>query len=277
MKRLINQRPGRIGVVVLGALPFLIVLLVYLGASGARLAENPNDKLLPAFASFGAAIDRMALQPSARTGEYLFWRDTRASLERIGLGVGIAALIGLVFGIATGALPLVRANLGPFITILSLIPPLAILPVLFIVFGLGEFSKVVLIVIGITPFIIRDLQARVRELPQEQLIKAQTLGASSWQVIVRVITPQVLPRLIDAVRLSLGTVWLFLIAAEAIAATEGLGYRIFLVRRYLAMDVILPYVAWITLLAFTFDWLLRQLSARAFPWHGGARSGTAPS
>jgi NitT/TauT family transport system permease protein len=64
----------------------------------------------------------------------------------------------------------------------------------------------------------------------------------------------------------LGSAWLFLIAAEAIASTEGLGYRIFLVRRYLAMDVILPYVAWITLLAFTMDWLLRSTRAKLFAW-----------
>jgi NitT/TauT family transport system permease protein len=78
------------------------------------------------------------------------------------------------------------------------------------------------------------------------------------------------PRLIDALRLSLGSAWLFLIAAEAIASTEGLGYRIFLVRRYLAMDVILPYVAWITLLAFAMDWSLRLLRTKAFGWAGAA-------
>ena len=61
-----------------------------------------------------------------------------------------------------------------------------------------------------------------------------------------------------------------LIAAEAIASTEGLGYRVFLVRRFLAMDVILPYVAWITLLAFVMDRALAALSRRAFPWVGGA-------
>jgi NitT/TauT family transport system permease protein len=72
--------------------------------------------------------------------------------------------------------------------------------------------------------------------------------------------------LIDSLRLSLGSAWLFLIAAEAIASTEGLGYRIFLVRRYLAMDIILPYVAWIAALAFASDWLLRRLRAQAFPW-----------
>jgi hypothetical protein len=67
----------------------------------------------------------------------------------------------------------------------------------------------------------------------------------------------------------LGPTWLFLIAAEAIAATEGLGYRIFLVRRFLAMDIILPYVAWITLLAFVLDALLARLSRRLYPWAGG--------
>ena len=75
-----------------------------------------------------------------------------------------------------------------------------------------------------------------------------------------------LPRLIDGVRLSLGAAWLFLIAAEAIASDSGLGYRIFLMRRYLAMDVILPYVAWITLLAFTLDLALRLFQRIAFRW-----------
>lgn len=81
-----------------------------------------------------------------------------------------------------------------------------------------------------------------------------------------------MPRLIDAVRLSLGAGWLFLISAEAIAATDGLGYRIFLVRRYMAMDVILPYVAWITFLAFIFDLSLRKLNSKLYPWHEGATS-----
>jgi NitT/TauT family transport system permease protein len=141
-----------------------------------------------------------------------------------------------------------------------------VLPVLFIVLGLGELAKVVLIIIGITPVITRDVALRAAELPTEQLIKAQTLGASSWLLSSRVILPQLWPRLIDAVRLQLGCAWLFLIAAEAIASTEGLGYRIFLVRRYMAMDVILPYVVWITLLAFLMDWLLRVARDRLFPW-----------
>ena len=260
----------------LGLLPFVLLLAVYALASEARLAANPNDKLLPSFASLGEAIYRMAFEPSKRTGEILLWADTAASLTRLAIGVGVSALIGLVFGVALGAIPLVRAGLAPLVASLSLIPPMAVLPVLFIVFGLGELSKVVLIVFGIAPFIVRDLQQRVQELPRELIVKAQTLAGNTWQIILRVILPQVLPRLIDAVRLSLGAAWLFLIAAEAIAATEGLGYRIFLVRRYLAMDVILPYVVWITLLAYLTDYLLLQLSRLAFPWYWGGTGKEGP-
>jgi NitT/TauT family transport system permease protein len=270
MKRLINQQPGKVLSAWLGVLPFVIVVVLYLIASDLRLAENPDDKLLPSMQTIGDTIARMAFEPSKRTGELVLWGDTLSSLIRLGMGIGISALIGLVFGIATGAIPYIRSNLSPIITAISMIPPMAILPILFIVFGLGEFSKVVLIVIGITPFLIRDMQLRVRELPSEQIIKAQSLGASTWQVIIRVILPQILPRLIGAVRLSLGPAWLFLIAAEAIAATDGLGYRIFLVRRYLAMDVILPYVVWITVLAFLMDILLSAMSAKLFPWYGRA-------
>ncbi len=276
MKRLMNRHPGSIGRVFLTLLPFLLVVLAYAIASDIRLSENPSDKLLPSLTSIGSAVERMAFEPSKRSGDYLLWVDTLASLQRLAWGVGISALLGLVVGIANGVIPYVRANLSPFVTALSLIPPMAILPILFIVFGLGELSKVVLIVVGTAPFIIRDLQSRVLEIPSEQLIKAQTLGASTWQVILRVVLPQILPRLLDAVRLSLGASWLFLIAAEAIAATDGLGYRIFLVRRYLAMDVILPYVAWITLLAFIMDYALRKVSIKLYPWfHGLSKQGTA--
>lgn len=267
MKRWINRQPGIFSVVVLGIAPFICVLIIYATFSSARLAQNENDKLLPSFNSFGATVERYALTPDRRTGEYLLWKDTAASLKRLLLGVMISAVIALVVGVAAGSVPFVRAPVSPLITAFSLVPPMAILPILFIVFGLGELAKVVLIVIGITPFLIRDLQQRVMEIPREQIVKAQTLGGNSWQIVVRVILPQVIPRLLTAVRLSLGSAWLFLIAAEAIAATEGLGYRIFLVRRYLAMDVILPYVVWITLLAFMLEICLRRLSRSVFPWY----------
>ena len=267
MQRMINMAPGRSLNLMLALLPFALLLLLYIVASDARLAENANDKLLPSFAQMGEAVQRMAFEPSKRSGEYLLWVDTASSLTRLGLGVLIAAVLGLLIGMLTGALPMIGAGVSPLLTVISLVPPLALLPVLFIVFGLGELSKVVLIAVGITPFIARDIQRRTEEIPAEQLVKAQTLGANTMQILIRVVLPQLLPKLIDAVRLSLGAGWLFLIAAEAIASTDGLGYRIFLVRRYLSMDVILPYVAWITLLAFLLDIALAWLSRKLFPWN----------
>lgn len=266
MKRLMNRHPSRWASIALGMAPILILLTFYLINSAARLDINPNDKLMPALSSFADALERLAFQPNKRSGEYLFWQDTLSSIKRLSMGVAFSALLGLVFGIVNGLLPFFRASFSPLIKIISLIPPMAILPILFIVFGLGEFSKVILIVIGIAPFLMRDLQNRVSDIPEEILVKAQTLGASTWQVSLRVVLPQVLPRLLESVRLSLGAAWLFLIAAEAIASTEGLGYRIFLVRRYLSMDVILPYVAWITFLAYSMDWMLSTISKKFFPW-----------
>lgn len=266
MRRLVNQFPGTAGRFGLGVLPFLLLFIVYILASDARLTENANDKLLPALNTITDTLHNYAFEADKRSGNILLWIDTWASLKRLAMGLSIGAAFGLLFGIAVGVVPYVRATLQPFIAALSMIPPLAILPILFVVFGLDELSKVVLIVFGVAPVIMRDLALRVAEIPREQIIKAQTLGASTWQLAIRVVLPQMWPRLIDALRLTLGAAWLFLIAAEAIAATEGLGYRIFLVRRYMAMDVILPYVVWITILAFAMDYALRMLSLRLFPW-----------
>jgi len=270
--RLINRHPDRSGRLLLILLPFALLLFTYFAGSAQRLADNPNDKLLPSATQMIAAVDRLAFTEDKRSGKYLFWQDTAASLKRLAMGVAIAALVGLCLGIAAGIIPLFGAPLSPLLTVLSMVPPLAVLPILFIVFGLGELSKVMLIVIGITPILARDLEQRAREIPQEILIKAQTLGASTWTLILRVVLPQLLPRLLIALRLVLGSAWLFLIAAEAIASTDGLGYRIFLVRRYMAMDVILPYVVWITLLAWLMDLGLRQLARVCFPWFEGAKS-----
>ena len=264
--RVVNRHPGRGAGWLLGVAPFIALLCAYLIGSHIRTAENPDDKLLPTPATIAATLKTYVAEEDVRSGEILFWADTVASLKRIAIALALSASIGLIVGLAIGAVPVVRAALAPFVGAVAMIPPLAILPILFILLGLGEVAKIALITIGIAPCIVRDLSMRAAELPTEQLIKAQTLGASSWQLVIRVILPQMWPRLIDSLRLNMGSAWLFLIAAEAIASEEGLGYRIFLVRRYLAMDVILPYVVWIALLAFLMDWALKVLRSRAFPW-----------
>lgn len=264
--RLINRKPSRAMALFLGLVPFAVLLLVYVAASSARLADNPADKLLPSFGTMFESFRMMALEEDVRSGDRLLWLDTAASLQRLALGLSISAILGLIVGVVMGFLPYGRAFLAPFVSAFSLIPPITVLPILFIVLGLGEAAKVGLIVVGTAPAMIRQLAQSVLSIPREEIVKAQTLGASSWQIALRVVLPQIWPSLIAAIRIGLIPAWIFLISAEAIASTEGLGYRIFLVRRYLAMDVIVPYVAWITLIAYATDRLLAALSRRAFRW-----------
>jgi NitT/TauT family transport system permease protein len=271
MPRLLNLRPRGGTRLLLGLVPILLLILLYFSASQARHAVNPSDKILPTLGAMVDQIHTMGFTVDPLTGKVPLLADTTASLRRLGAGIGLAAVTTLILGLAIGLLPIVRAGLGPLVATLAVIPPIAVLPILFIVFGLGETSKIVLIFVGITPFMVRDLAAHVAAIPEEQLIKAQTLGASTWTVALRVALPQALPRLIESLRFSIGPALVFLISAEAIASDVGLGYRIFLVRRYLAMDVILPYVAWISLLAVIMDTALAAMSRALFPWAHGKR------
>ncbi len=264
--RWINRKPDHVSQIILALLSFMIILVVYTLTSQARLAVNPSDKLMPAISKIIETAGRLIFEPDKRSGEILFWKDSLVSLVRICIGIIIAGVSGLFFGMAIGMIPYIRAALSPLVKVISVVPPLALLPIMFIALGLGETSKITLIVIGVTPFIIRDLIARVDEIPVEQIVKAQTLGANTFVIAKSVVLPQIMPRLVSAIRLSLGPAWLFLIAAEAVAAEAGLGYRIFLVRRYLAMDVILTYVIWISFLAFVMDWVLRKTSENLWPW-----------
>ena len=255
----------------LAAAPFILFLAIYLLAAEIRHQDNPQDKLLPTLGKLVLAVEKIAIVPDDRSGDILLWKDTAASLKRLALGVGIAALLGFFLGLNMGLLPGTRGLTLPFLTFIANIPPLAILPILFITFGVDQLGKVMLIILGTFPLIARDIYLETSTISINVVIKALTLGASQFGVIYRVVMPQILPRLLDTVRPVLGAAWLFLIASEAIASQDGLGYRIFLVRRYLSMDIIIVYVLWITVLAYAFDVFLRFLVRWLFPWYSSEK------
>jgi NitT/TauT family transport system permease protein len=246
--------------------PFVAVLVVYQFVSLEYLAENPDGKIFPSFATMGHRIWELAFVPELRTGSYPLWLDTVASLSRIISGMTLAAIVGLLLGINMALFPGMRLLALPFVTSLSIIPALSLLPILLILFGIGDVAKIMLIFFGVAFIIARDLYTTTTEIPRDLLVKAQSLGASQFALVYRIALPMVMPRLIEAVRQSLGPAWLFLIASEGIASTEGLGYRIFLLRRYLDMAAIIPYVVWITLLAFLIDRILAYAARYLFPW-----------
>src|ERR1700742_2349697 len=127
--RFITGRPGRQASIYPAALPFVLLAIAYFAGSHMRLAENPNDKLLPALSSMAEAVKHMAFEIDVRTGSNLMLSDTIASLGRLLSALAISTLAALIFGIVIGLLPSANALLGPFVGVVSMVPPLALLPI----------------------------------------------------------------------------------------------------------------------------------------------------
>ena len=254
---------------ILGLLPVAVLIGLYMYASHVRHRVNPDDKLMPSLRQMSDAMKNIMTVPDKRSGKNLFVEDTKASLKRLGIGIGIAAVASYFIGILMGMFPGFRALLGPLVIGLSNINPLALLVIILVALGVGEISKVFLIAFGIGIPMMRTIAGMAERMPAELTVKALTLGASQFQVLYKIVAPQMLPRLIDLIRVSLGAAWIYVIAAEAVAATEGLGFRIYLQQRYLNMALIIPYVIYISLLAYTSDLLLLGLlKLPCFRWYG---------
>ena len=228
----------------LGSVLFVLLIAVYGVASYSRHLENPDDQVMPNARQLADGARRAAFEPD-RDGKLRLWADTGASVRRFGISLAIL-FMAVPLGVAMGTFPYVEALVYRFLVFFDKIPALSVLPILFIAFGLDELSKIALIVIGVFPTIALDAHLRAKGVPRERIIKAKTLGASEPEIAVRVVFPAVLPYVMDTIRLNLKSIMLLLIAGESLAATVGLGYRIFVVRRYLAMDIIIPYVIWMT-------------------------------
>jgi len=251
---------------------------LYLYTAAARQRENPEDRVTPTIgqmvrgmsgaATSGAADDDAPTQPASlvqRFSTSMLWKDTIATGWRFFCSLALlfpAVLLGLHMGL----FPHVGAFFLRFVWFFDKIIALSLLPILFIAFGIDELSKIMLIVIGVTPTIILDTFNLARAVPGEQVVKAFTLGASDFDVAYRVVLKQIWPRVLNSIRLNLKAVMLFLFAGEMIASTDGLAYRIALLRRHMGMDVIIPYVLWVALLLFLADLTMRAVNRKLHPW-----------
>ncbi len=260
----IHAKPGKTVSLLLSILLFVVCIIVYYMTARVRHEENPQDKVVPTFTQMKDGFARTAFEKD-RKGDLRLWVDTLASVRRF--GISLVLLIFAVFlGLLMGVFPYIEILYLRFMTFFDKIPALAILPILFIIFGLGETSKIALILMGVFPTIALDTYLRANAVPREQVTKGLTLGASYFEIAFKVILPQIFPEVLNTVRLNFKAMILFLIAGESLAATVGLGYRIFLVRRYIAMDIIIPYVIWMSLLAFLADYLVRLWIKKRYNW-----------
>jgi NitT/TauT family transport system permease protein len=195
----------------------------------------------------------------------MLWKDTTATGRRFLISVALL-FPAVLLGLHMAMFPYVGALFLRFIQFFDKIVALSLLPILFIAFGIDELSKIMLIVVGVTPTIILDTFNLSKSIPREQIVKAFTLGASDFAITYRIIFKQILPRVLNSIRLNLKAVMLFLFAGEMIASTDGLAYRIALLRRHMGMDTIIPYVLWVALLLFAVDLAMHTFNRKMHPW-----------
>lgn len=274
----IHAKPGRHTTLILSWLLFVACVCLYFYTSGARHRENPEDRVTPTVTQMFTGMRDAVLRPaeddeplpdgaswSQTILHSMLWKDTRASGRRFVYSIALL-FPAVLMGLHMGLFPYFGAFLLRFVLFFDKIIALSLLPILFIAFGIDELSKIMLIVIGVTPTILLDTFNLTRGVPGEQVVKAFTLGASDFDVAYRVVLKQIWPRVLNSVRLNLKAVMLFLFAGEMIASTDGLAYRIALLRRHMGMDVIIPYVLWVALLLFLVDFSMRWINRKLHPW-----------
>lgn len=235
-------------------------VLVPLAAWWALSAGGAVD---PVFLPSPAAVWAAGVEMAAN-GELL--TDLAASLGRIGLGFALALLISIPLGFAMGTLGWAQPLLEPAIGILRYLPASAFIPLLIIWLGIGEASKVALLVLGVVYFNTLMTADAVRQVPRRLLEASATLGASRTRVAWRVVFPYALPGIIDAARVNAAAAWNFVVVAELVAATSGLGYRIIRAQRFLQTDRIFAILVVIGLIGLTIDVTLRLLRSRVGRW-----------
>lgn len=274
----VHAKPNRLTTVALSWLLFAAGVTLYFYTSQKRHHDNPEDRVMPTVtqmfhgmttATLNPAEDDDALPDNATLRQKLFasmlWKDTVATSRRFICSI-LLLIPAVLLGLHMGLFPYVGVFFLRFILFFDKIVALSLLPILFIAFGIDELSKIMLIVIGVTPTIILDTFNLTKGVPNEQVVKAFTLGASDFDVAYRIVMRQIAPRVLNSIRLNLKAVMLFLFAGEMIASTDGLAYRIALLRRHMGMDVIIPYVLWVALLLFLVDFAMRLLNRKLHPW-----------
>lgn len=200
----------------------------------------------------------------AQTGE--LWEHVQASVSVIILGWVLATVFAIPVGILMGTFSMIEALLEPIMGFVRYLPVSAMIPLLILYIGLGMDEKVAVIFIGTffqQVLMVADIAAHVSD---DLLDSAYTLGANRLQVLAVVLIPATLPATMDALRITLGWAWTYLIVAELVAAEHGLGIMILESQRGLRTDKIFFGLLVIGLLGFTSDFLFKVLHRKLLPW-----------
>lgn len=239
----------------LGVGAFVVILAVW--SVAAILIDNPS--LLPTPPQVVQAwVDLFTTQR--------FLSDVGWSTFRIVGGFLAAAVVAVPLGLLMGSFEVVRGFFQPPINAIRYMPASAFIPLLILFLGLGESEKLTVIWIGVFFQLVLMVMDVAHRVPMEMLNVAYTLGASRWTVFRRVFLPATFPEVVDALRITMGWAWTYLIVAELVAATAGIGYVILVSERFLRADRIIAAILTIGLLGLLTDLLFALISRLAFPY-----------
>ena len=216
----IGERLGAVGRAIL---PPLLGMLVLLGIW--YVATHKGGSIPGPAQTWDAAVALFA-DPFYRNGpndQGIGW-NVLSSLQRVGIGFGLAALVGIPLGFILGRSPFLSAMVNPIISLLRPVSPLAWLPIGLLVFKKADPAATYTIFIcSIWPMIMNTAQG-VQRVPQDYLNVARVLALSEWKVVTKILFPAVLPYILTGIRLSIGTAWLVIVAAEMLTGGVGIGF-----------------------------------------------------
>jgi NitT/TauT family transport system permease protein len=251
---------------ILGLLSVVVMLVGYTWMSHRQHQKNPDDTTIPSWGQLKEGVGK-AIEVNPRSEERWFVVDLEATVMRLFLGLFFGVLGAVFLGLLMGCFASFEAFFLPPMQLLAKIPPTAALAVFFVLVGTETEMYVAMIAFGVLPMLAQSVYLAVREVPDELLYKAYTLGSSQTEIIWNVIVRSILPKLIDAIRLQIGPAMVYLIAAEMVVGDVGFGYRIRLQSRLLNMNVVYPYLIVLAAFGLGMDYALRFVQKISSPWY----------
>ncbi len=195
-----------------------------------------------------------------------FLSDVGWSTFRILAGFLIAAIMAVPLGLLMGSFEVVRSFFQPPVNFIRYMPASAFIPLLILLVGIDESEKLIIIWIGVFFQLVLMVMDIAHRVPDEMLNVAYTLGASRWKVFYKVFLPATFPDVVDALRITMGWAWTYLIVAEIVAAERGIGSFILISERFLRTDRIIAAIITIGVLGLITDTIFSVIHRWAFPY-----------
>ena len=196
------------------------------------------------------------------------WTHVWTSVRRVLLGVLFGALLGIPLGFAMGLNSAARGILDPIVEFVRPIPPLALIPLVILWLGIDEAAKTFLLFLAALFIMLIAARAGVGSVRISKVHAAYSLGASKAQVLRYVILPNALPELFTGLRTSMGVCWGTLVAAELVAADQGVGSMMMIAKNFLQTEVVVIGIILIGAIGFAIEMLMRTLESWLVPWKG---------